>query len=264
MEYVVESAMLKIPKGSPMLFPLNVVKAITASLREPVILHVGAHLAEERFAYEALKARHVHWVESQGKLCEFLRQDLDVARNSVHQAAAWSATGLELNFHVTNNSQSSSVFELKQHLIAHPEVFEISSEKLISTALADILPAITYDLINIDIQGAELQALIGLGNLLESASVLYLELNKEELYDGIALVGSIDKFLKNKGFRRLLTIWVPGKGWGDGIYTKGLPSAVKIHAWLLFSWFVAGKAYDYAEKKVNQRRDKRHKAVDGD
>jgi hypothetical protein len=72
--------------------------------------------------------------------------------------------------------------------------------------------------VNIDVQGAELQAIKGMGNLVRAVDAIYCEVNKEELYEGCAVVNEIDEYLKNYHFQRVATRWIIGKGWGDALY----------------------------------------------
>lgn len=185
-------------------------------------LHVGAHQAEEAEMYEALGVREVHWVEAQPELCSQLQRKLNPATNFIYNAAVWSKGGVKKEFLITNNSLSSSLFTLKSHLEVHPEVEEISRLQITTSRLDEILPRKKFDLINVDVQGAEaeLQALQGLGDLLRETQLIYLEVNKAELYEGIDLVPAVDCFLAGEGFRRVVTLWVPRKGWGEAIYMR--------------------------------------------
>jgi hypothetical protein len=77
-----------------------------------------------------------------------------------------------------------------------------------------------FSFVNIDIQGAELQAIRGMGELLTWIDAIYSEVNKEELYEGCATVKEIDSYLKKFNFERVATRWVLGKGWGDALYVN--------------------------------------------
>jgi hypothetical protein len=75
------------------------------------------------------------------------------------------------------------------------------------------------DFLNIDLQGAELKALKGMGEVLRQFKWAYLEVNKAELYKGCALVEDIDMYLLGYGFKRVETKWT-GADWGDALYVK--------------------------------------------
>lgn len=201
-----------------MLIHFFVLLALTSRIRPLTVLHVGAHLGEEASTYGLLRASEVHWVESQSRLANELRSSLDPSKNSVYHATVWSEDDLELTFYETNNSQSSSVLPMKLHLVEHPHIVQARSYRVKTNRLDSILPDKKFDLINMDIQGAEYPALIGLGKLLRTAKVLYLEVNKREMYEGVIHVSELDHWLKQQGFSRVITKWPHRRGWGDAIY----------------------------------------------
>jgi hypothetical protein len=73
--------------------------------------------------------------------------------------------------------------------------------------------------LNIDLQGAELLALKGMGDLLHQFSHLYIEVNEKELYKGCPRVWEIDSFLAGWGFHGVETK-MTGFGWGDKYYQR--------------------------------------------
>lgn len=93
---------------------------------------------------------------------------------------------------VINNLESSSIFNLKTHLIRHPHVQEILKRNVKTITLNTLydnlnLPYDTFDFINLDIQGAELKALKEALKILPHLKAIYTEVSIEELYEGDAL-----------------------------------------------------------------------------
>ena len=76
-----------------------------------------------------------------------------------------------------------------------------------------------YNYWHLDIQGAELLALKGAGDLLNAVDVIVTEVNTVEMYKGNPLIGDIDKYLGDRGFERALTD-MTDHGWGDALYVK--------------------------------------------
>lgn len=72
---------------------------------------------------------------------------------------------------------------------------------------------------NFDIQGAELMALKGAGDLIKGAEVLYLEVNREPIYAGCALIDELDAWCDERGFVRVATVWTRAE-WGDAVYIR--------------------------------------------
>ena len=75
-----------------------------------------------------------------------------------------------------------------------------------------------YSFMNFDIQGKELSALRSMGSLLSSVSYLYLEVNKEELYENVPLIGEVEEYIGRFGFKQKEVVWCGNFGWGDAFY----------------------------------------------
>jgi hypothetical protein len=74
-------------------------------------------------------------------------------------------------------------------------------------------------MINIDVQGYELEVFKGAVKTLEIIDIIYAEINLEELYKDCVLVDELDAFLRKFGFIRILT-QLAHKSWGDALYLK--------------------------------------------
>lgn len=76
-----------------------------------------------------------------------------------------------------------------------------------------------YNFLNLDIQGAELMALKGFGDLLHKIDYIYSEVNQEELYKDCALIQDLDNYLSKYRFKRVISTMTQF-GWGDAFYIK--------------------------------------------
>lgn len=187
------------------------------------VLHVGAHLAEEEEEYLSHNwdfGSKIYWVESQPALINQLNKKINKHRCEVIESTAWGSNDVELTLKITSNSQSSSLYRFGTHESDYPEIKVVNEIKVTTERLDKSLAGKIFDFINIDIQGAELEALKGLGDLLDQTKWIYLEVNKKSVYEGCANIIEIDDFLKYKHFTRVETRWIPFKGWGDAIYVK--------------------------------------------
>lgn len=188
-------------------------------------LHIGANVGEEAPVYSELVKGRVIWVEANEELIPKLRHNI-----SQYHLQGWihlllsDVDGEDVNFNISNNAgQSSSILELGTHKTAHPEVHYIKSIPMKTVRWDSYMNGsemINIDFLNIDVQGAELKVLKGMGNLINPFKWIYLEVNKEELYKGCALVGEIDAYLYHYGFERVETKWCGNTGWGDALYIK--------------------------------------------
>ena len=185
------------------------------------VLHVGAHLAEEVVEYEKYSWLPAIWVEAQPELVKILELKLDTSKHTILEAAVWDEGGIDLDLHIASSSQSSSLLNLGTHLDLYPDIEFISQVKVTTKRLDEIIsPEKMPNFINIDIQGAELQALIGLGPLIKLVDFIYVEVNKKEVYENCAKVNDLDDFLLNFGFNRKCTRWYLNQGWGDALYLR--------------------------------------------
>lgn len=184
------------------------------------VLHVGAHTGEELGRYLAAQFGPRTWIEAQPELIENLRKKVSAVGDSVVQACVWSVSGVELTFFRASNGESSSVYEMGTHKDHHPHIYNVESYQVVTMSLEDLLPPKSkFDFVNLDIQGAELQALMGMGKLLNSVRWIYMETNREELYRGIPLVGEIEDWLQVRGFVRAISLWTEYE-WGDSLFVR--------------------------------------------
>ena len=187
------------------------------------VLHVGAHLAEEAEMYENFNWQgesKIYWVESQSDLVARLAVDLDPSIHQVTCATVWNVSGEHLQFNHTNNSQSSSLLDLFKHSEKYPGITVDRSYEVVTSRIDELFPSANFDFVALDIQGAELKALEGMGDLLNDIKWIYSEVNKIELYRGCALVEDLDLFLSKKGFTRAATRWAWRSGWGDALWVR--------------------------------------------
>lgn len=186
------------------------------------VIHVGAHLAEERDFYRSVGLVPRIWVEAQSALVSRLREKLDEPDDLVIQGAVWHTSGQEITLNIANNSQSSSVLEFGTHRQRYPETNFIGTEHCLTLTLGSILVRSKerVTLVNLDIQGTELEALKGAGKQLIDVPLIYTEVNFESLYEGCALVGEIDDYLAKFGFCRTITAKQGLDGWGDALYVR--------------------------------------------
>lgn len=187
------------------------------------VLHVGAHEAEEGAMYQALGWGPVTWVEMLPDKAEELRRRFagDPA-NTVIEAAAWGETGIERDVYEASNKQSSSLFRPQTHLTAHPEITFEQGRRIRTQRLDEVLdPALRPEFLNLDVQGAEVEVMKGLGERLLQIKWCYLEINRDPLYAGIPLRDEVESFLQARGFTRIVESIHEHLGWGDALYANG-------------------------------------------
>jgi FkbM family methyltransferase len=188
------------------------------------VLHVGAHKAEEAEEYIScgLASKHpIIWVEAQANLVRNLESQLDSKLHKIYCAVAWDRSGEELTFNVTSKSASSSLFDLGRHLEIYPEIKVDETIAVRTSRLDEVLhPDDEFNFVVLDIQGAELPALIGLGDRLNRVNWIFTEISREALYKGATQFNDLDSFLRDQGFERVFSAWDRKAGWGDAFYVR--------------------------------------------
>lgn len=188
------------------------------------ILHVGAHEAEELALYRAagwLDRGGVIWVEAQSELARALERRLAGTNAKVIEAVAWDVDGEALELKIASNSQSTSVFEFGSHAASYPEIHFTDRRVVTGRRLDGLLTSDDhFDFIALDVQGAELAVLRGLGDRLADARWVYTECQQRAVYRGAPEVTELDAFLGARGFERVATRWAGHHGWGDALYCR--------------------------------------------
>jgi FkbM family methyltransferase len=189
-----------------------------------VVLHVGACQMEELDDYIRQGVKKVIWVEANPDLVQSnVKKAEDYGHTLIH-GMIYDIDGLELDFHISNNLQSSSILEFQKHSSYHPHVEYTKTIKMKTSRLDSLLekngiPESGIDFLNLDIQGVELRAIRSMGVYLDSVKYIYTEINTGEVYKENDQLEDLDEFLRNKGFDRVETKLTPYE-WGDALYIK--------------------------------------------
>jgi len=190
------------------------------------IIHIGAHCMEERSDYLSENLDNTIWIEANPKTYEYVKNTITLNQfEKFFNFAISDVDDLIYDLKVTNNGQSSSILDLEVHKQHHPSIFvteiiKIKSKRMDTLFDEEKINIDDYDFINLDIQGAELLALKGFGDLLEKIKKVYIEVNTNYLYKDCALIGEIDEYLSKFNFKRVETNMTPFE-WGDAFYIKG-------------------------------------------
>ena len=206
-----------------MFIPLNHLKE-KYNLNLTNILHVGAHEGQELDDYIQCGAKKIHWIEANTDLANKLSDRLDASIHKVTNAVVSNEDDKEVIFKIANNTQSSSILDLGEHSNLFPDIYYTHEEKRFTKTLNSILSEEVFlekiDFLNIDIQGAELLALQGLSDHLDSIKSIYIEINDSEVYKNCSQTNEIDEFLNKFNFERKEKYLYSNHPWGDAFYLK--------------------------------------------
>jgi FkbM family methyltransferase len=226
--------------------PLDVLAAHLAPTADGprVILDIGAADGADTVRYATrFPAARVLAFEPLSFNVEELRQAVDAAglqeRVEVFQVALSDREG-EVDFWVSGGTPperiaqrldtplgprgwrySSSMLEPLEHLRHWPWVtFDretVRARRLDALAVEEGIDRV--DVVHLDVQGAELAVLRGMGGLLDGVTAIWLEVSNAEMYRGQPLRAEVEAFMSEHGFR--LTVDAVGeKPRGDQLWER--------------------------------------------
>ena len=179
-----------------------------------LIVHVGAHWAEDADFYEARGASTILWIEADPDTFAELNTRLQARTGTTRhlsECALVSATGGQaIEFHrFGGDGASSSVHRASQTLKArfpgvteNGEVLELATASLPALLQKhDIVPE-TFEraMLVVDVQGHEFEVLKGLAEALEQFALCKCEVSRLPFYVGGATFEQIDEHMQAHGF----------------------------------------------------------------
>jgi len=167
------------------------------------IIHAGAHTQEEKRYYGKIP---VKWIEADPELFE--KMDGDKYNFAATAFNGWA------HFNVTAFRAASSLLEPHLNAERRADVRVIKRIKVPSGQIRSI-QADGYNFLNLDIQGAELDALIGTD--LSQIDYIYSEVHKVETYRNCTKIKELDNLLTD--YKRVITKWTR-YGWGDALWIR--------------------------------------------
>jgi len=189
------------------------------------VLHVGAHEGQELSTYDAMGVTQTVFIEANpavyARLVVAMRDRRDVITvNRAIDDAVGRAT-----LHLASFDQSSSLLPMDAHRTIYPQIVPAGTVDVEATTLDVLLeelnlPAEKFNLLAIDVQGAEGKVLRGARDVLRHIDAIAIEVNFAELYKGGAQIEEIDDLLGSAGFRRMATIAAYHPSWCDAFYVR--------------------------------------------
>ena len=200
------------------------------------VFHIGAHHGGEVKGYfEDNEADRVVLFDPQRECYDKLIEQFgDDDRVVIEQLALGSSTeSREMYVETANDGQSSSLLQPKFHLEMYPrivfnEVIEVDVDTLDNYVQRKNIDLEDFDMINIDVQGFELEVFSGAIETLKSIDYILTEVNFVEMYHGCPPFDLLNEFLESQGFKVIDGYKVTHPVKGDPILN---PSPEKIPVW---------------------------------
>ena len=194
------------------------------------VIHIGGFVGEELASYRQSGLSNTILFEPQKKLYQIIKSKCQNDEQVFN--VALGSKSCEQSMFISDRQggiehgagASSSLMKPKKHFTEHPELTFPTTEIVQVRRLDEFLKSqdidiCSYNMLNIDVQGYELEVLKGADTILEYIELMILEVNRDEMYEGCPLVEELDTFLEKYNFKRVHTLW-QSISWGDAIYAK--------------------------------------------
>lgn len=184
------------------------------------VLHIGAHHGQEHGLYKNRGIKNIMYFEPLSRNFQVLASNVDSDAILHNFALGNEEKTVKMYVESVNAGMSSSILKPKHHLAQYPHIVFNSTEDVAMHRLDNIdFNRADYNLINIDVQGYELEVFKGAEKTLEHVDYIISEINNVHLYEDGALLDDLTKFLSKYNFKLVESNWAGGT-WGDGFFIK--------------------------------------------
>lgn len=186
------------------------------------VIHVGGHIGDELHEYKTNGVENIIIFEPQLHCFEKLSakaKEVELPAKLVNKALGNKNGRIEMISDPTG--LCGSILKPKLHLELSPDVIFSETLDVEISRLDDEIPKNhTYNFLNMDTQGYELEVLKGGIKTLEKIDYVYTEVNQAEVYENNAMIDELDEFLLDYNIERVDTGWHGSQTWGDAFYIK--------------------------------------------
>ena len=188
------------------------------------VINVGAYLAKEYETFKKMNIRNIIFIEANPNIIENLKNNVG-PECLIYNHLIYDKDDVELDFKISNHLQSSSILDFARHKLYHPDYSEVTSVIKLKTKTLDTvveesnMSLIDYNILMMDVQGAENFVLDGFKKNIKFMDYIFTEVNFEQMYSNCIMFGQLNVVLRDLGFK-LLEHFDTGKGWGDALYAR--------------------------------------------
>ncbi len=201
------------PSGGQLNILYDVVDMLIGNNNVKTIFEFGSRYGEDTIELAAkFPAAFIYSFECNPKSLSILKEKIAAYRNIVFNENAISDHNEMIEFYqideaktkttwADGNQGASSIFKASGKYPVeeyHQNLIKVEAITLHSFMTKHDIPFI--DVMWMDIQGAELKALMGLGNKLDKVKIIHLEVEFIEIYKEQPLFATIDEYLKQNNF----------------------------------------------------------------
>lgn len=194
------------------------------------ICHAGSHSGREVSEYMEAGVETVVWIEANYKVMNrLIKNTAPYGKNQVwYCQCLWDQDDVVKVFNISNNEESSSVLEFGEgHKKNNPQIQYTDRMVLLTKRMDSIVRSQTdfnwndINMVVTDCQGADLEVLMGFGDLLSASNVKLIksEVELNEQYKNGSSHEKINEYLSKFGFS-FGWYFHAADGWGDHYWIR--------------------------------------------
>ncbi|MBC8442878.1 MAG: FkbM family methyltransferase [Proteobacteria bacterium] len=193
------------------------------------VIHIGAHYGDEYEKFCGVGVTDFLMFEPNPDSFSKLKEHVGDKDNVTLENIALGHVKKEdcmMYVETANKGMSCSLMKPMKHLEMYPNITFDSTIKVNQTSLdryfdENEINISKYNMINIDVQGYEVEVFKGAISSLHEIDYIMTEVNLDELYEGCPLMENLDEFLGDLfGFKRVAERIVGNNTWGDALYIR--------------------------------------------
>lgn len=192
------------------------------------VIHIGAHYAEEAWEYNELGWKAI-WFEAHPDYVVKMKENLaQYPGQEGYQACLSDVDGEEVEFWITRDEYASSMLKPEWHQIQNPHAKITGTIKLITDRFDNLWTVeyegayglSEYNLLVLDVQGAEYKVFQGMGDYADNFDGIISEYSTVEFYKDVPRLTDLDKLYGDKGFKRVFPDDTNTLVHGDALYVR--------------------------------------------
>ena len=179
------------------------------------VIHIGASNGYERDMYKKYSVGKVLWIEADPDVFQVLKKNISKFDNNfAYNYLITDKDNSEYNFLVSSDSgQSSSIYNFKDQSQMYEDLKITKKILLNSITFKSFVKKNEIDLkqfssLVIDTQGAEMDVLKGMDNLINNFKLIKIETAEFDLYENYPKISILSEYLKKFGFLEIRRIEV--------------------------------------------------------
>lgn len=179
------------------------------------VIHIGAHHGQDKLNYKLLGSKEIYWGEPNPDAMQVLLKRFP--EDHFISKPFWNKPDENITFYLSEHSEQSSLIEpLNQDVYKEVSLISTTLDKEFSNLKSSLKPMLV-----IDVQGAEIEVLLGGSEMLPKVKYVVVEIaNRNQGYKKTPSKSEIDTILEKHHLRQILQRPAYDNSYADVLYMK--------------------------------------------